>query len=75
MRPEAKLSLEVRRALALRGAKARVAVSGYGDEWDRLGWFRHERRSVVRVAVHGASAPRRTEVLWTNYQDPQGTLF
>ena len=47
----------------------RVAVSGYGDEWDALGWHRTELRDRHRpIGAHsgGPASPRR-EVLWTNF--------
>ncbi len=52
-----------------------IAVSGYGDEWDHLGW----NRSEFEVTYNGAgrlksneekrSRKKRVEVLWTNYSD------
>ena len=30
----------------LRVQRGRVAISGYGDEWDALGWERHEYETV-----------------------------
>lgn len=58
-------SLDVQRCADLlavqRGA---VAVSGYGDEWDILGW-RREERPAVRRQIRGRGEPR-TEVLWLN---------
>jgi DNA adenine methylase len=47
----------------------RVAVSGYGDEWDGLGWHRSELADRHRpLGVHsGAKAAPRVEVLWTNF--------
>ena len=47
----------------------RVAVSGYGDEWDALGWHHSELADWHRpIGVHaGASASPRREVLWTNF--------
>lgn len=47
----------------------RVAVSGYGDEWDGLGWHRSELADRHRpIGVHaGAPASPRREVLWTNF--------
>ena len=59
---------------ALRGAlaasRARVAVSGYGDEWDCLGWRRAEQ-SAVRRQIGSGKAEARTEVLWMNYDPPK----
>ena len=53
----------------LGGMRGRVAISGYGKEWDGLGWLRHER--PVRAVI---GQGRRVEVLWTNYK-PQGRLW
>ena len=50
---------------AMRAAQGFVAVSGYGDEWDELGWHRTERRAVAHVGARDGGSPR-TEVLWTN---------
>ena len=56
----------------LREQEGRVAISGYNQEWDHLGWERHEKvvpfRGLVRSdgEVHAAPSPR-TEVVWTNY--------
>lgn len=52
--------------------KGKVAVSGYGDEWDHLGWRRVERRTTRFNVVHGVDA--RTEVLWMNYEAGQLSL-
>ena len=53
----------------LKKQKGRVAVSGYGDVWDDLGWERHEFKTyytpVARKGVDRIES--RTEVLWTNY--------
>ena len=50
-----------------------VAISGYGTEWDHLGWRRHVYATISRGLGMGVSPfamPRkdRTEVLWTNYE-------
>ena len=46
---------------SMRSAAARIAISGYGDEWDHLGWQRHEYPTYrARVGVAGES---RTEVV------------
>lgn len=50
---------------ALQAQSGAVAVSGYGDEWNFLGWNRIERECITSI---GAQTPR-TEVLWLNY-DP-----
>lgn len=49
----------------------KVAISGYGTEWDRLGWERHEREA--RVSQMGKGHVARTEVLWTNFTPVQYT--
>ena len=51
----------------LRDAKARVAISGYGDDWDALGWERHEYVTYTFRAQNLHSS-ERTEVLWCNFQ-------
>ena len=56
---------------ALQAQKGVCAVSGYGDEWDHLGWRRHEKETVC--TIKGNLGPR-TEVLWMN-QDKNGDLF
>ena len=47
--------------MAQRGA---VGISGYGDEWDRLGWRRVTRPALRRQINGGGEA--RMEVLWLN---------
>ena len=49
--------------------KGSVAISGYGDEWDALGWERHEFKVKLQSLgnLAGDKRPGRTEVLWTNY--------
>ena len=58
----------------LRNARAEVAISGYGEEWDHLGWHRHEYATFrARPGVH---PERRVEVVWTNYEaGAQGKLL
>ena len=53
----------------LAAQKGRVAISGYGDEWDSLGWRRSELADRHRpIGVHsGAPASPRREVFWTNF--------
>ena len=56
--------------------KGSVAISGYNDEWEHLGWYRNEfstRTSIVKGHGENISSPR-TEVLWTNYKI-QNRLF
>ena len=50
----------------LRAQRGSVAVSGYGGEWDGLGWERHEHRTYT-TAHASAAVNERVEVLWTNY--------
>ena len=59
---------------ALAAQRGAVAVSGYGDEWDALGWRRVERRTTTQI---GASVDHRVEVLWANYDATatQGALM
>ena len=54
----------------LQGVRGLAAISGYNDEWDGLGWLRHEHRTHGSVgAQNDQERPVRVEVLWTNY-DP-----
>ena len=65
----------------LQSQKGRVAISGYVDEWEHLGWDRHEKDAVaVPVGVNAVKGGlKRVEVLWTNYNiyqaDIVGGLF
>ena len=68
---EAARRLDWGRLADLLAAQAgRVAVSGYGDEWDALGWHRSELETIHRpIGLHSrASANPRREVLWTNFE-------
>lgn len=57
----------------LRAQRSAVAVSGYGDEWDCLGWERKEfPRSVVLTPTE--KRVERLEVVWTNFA-PERKLF
>ena len=51
----------------------RVAISGYGGEWNMLGWERHEcpGSSCGTPSNNPSEATRRVEVLWTNYEATQ----
>ena len=56
-----------------------VAISGYRNEWDHLGW-RKEEYSTIRVHIYSKSrgqdhSDERTEVLWMNYESAQGRLL
>jgi len=59
----------------LQQAKARVTISGYGKEWDALGWERHEQ-SINTALIHHRDVRKaeRVEVLWTNYTPPKQQL-
>ena len=50
---------------ALGDHRGRVLISGYGTEWDALGWARHERRTHSTNAV--GETGYRTEVAWANF--------
>lgn len=54
--------------------KGSVAVSGYGAEWDCLGWRKVEHKTAFRHGVAGKKSSPRTEVLWMNY-DLTNTQF
>ena len=56
-------------ASVLREFKGCAAISGYGDEWDDLGWERHVFATAYsRTDESGiVEQSARTEVLWTNY--------
>ena len=58
----------------LRHARAKIAVSGYGNEWDSLGWERAELPTYIVPTGETSTSQRRTEVLWTNYQPPMMLL-
>ena len=49
---------------ALLEQKGQVAVSGYGEEWNHLGWRVVEKE--VRATASGKNQVR-TERLWMNY--------
>ena len=61
----------------LRRQRGRVAISGYGSEWEALGWHRHEFDTFFSALGSGVEeASERTEVLWTNYEpDRQVSLL
>ena len=56
---------------ALQAQKGQVAVSGYRDEWDELGWQRLERTAALHAGGRGERSGKRTEVLWINYEPPR----
>ena len=54
-------------------AKGRFAISGYGDEWDHLGWNKHSHDTfksgyVPAYSEEGSKLSRVDDILWTNYQ-------
>lgn len=52
---------------ALAAQKGAVAISGYGEEWDHMGWNRAVRR---RPAKH-SKTHNAQEVLWANFALPR----
>ena len=54
---------------ALLRQQGRVAVSGYGEEWDHLNWEKYTKRTIAPRggSRHNETAPKKTECLWTNY--------
>ena len=51
--------------------KGKVAISGYDDEWDHLGWMCSEYSTEHFGVATGDRTPR-LEKLWTNYNaEPQ----
>ena len=66
-------------AEAFQAQKGRVAISGYRDEWDRLGWVKYQRTTrrqnigrADRLAM--PKNEERPEALWMNYQPPMMLL-
>lgn len=58
---------------ALEGHRGMVAISGYGDIWDHLGYRRNVYKTFThngQVASGEGAAGRREEVLWTNFDPP-----
>ena len=58
----------------------KVAISGYGDEWDHLGWTRNEMNvHFSKMGMHskdkGGKSRQRVEVLWTNFKSAQVSIF
>ena len=67
---------------ALHAQNGDVAISGFGEEWDHLGWVKNEfDKDVVVPPRHDYEGVhyQRTEMLWTNYQPAprleQGAMF
>ena len=62
----------------LRLQRGKVAISGYGTEWDHLGWESAERKSFVRIYNNSTQISHTkpsVEKLWMNYDPPQEGLF
>ena len=54
----------------------KVAISGYGDEWDALEWHRSEFGTTAWIPkAERMESASRTEVLWTNYRPDQQITF
>ena len=51
---------------ALKKCLGFVAVSGYKDDWDHLGWHRYELETGTPLTAQTGKRAKRTEVLWTN---------
>ena len=63
---------------ALLAQRGRVAVSGYGDEWEHLGWRCEEWETCSHAGGQpGIAQGRRIEKLWMNYPpfSKQGVLL
>ena len=57
---------------ALEAQVGACAVSGFGSEWDCLGWRREEfRRTFPGLGTEGGQVQDRTEVLWCNFPPPK----
>ena len=54
----------------LKAQQGKCAISGYGKEWDALGWNRFEiNKYFSAISGKGKRATqRRTEVLWCNFE-------
>ena len=51
----------------LQDQTSRVAISGYGAEWDALGWRKVERRINLTAYTRKGPLQSRTECLWLNF--------
>ena len=59
---------------SLQRQQGRVLVSGYGDEWDSLGWRRVEHKTISwNNATKSKPSTSRIEVAWMNYDDPRSS--
>ena len=60
----------------LRIQRGRVAISGYGEDWDCLGWRSEEIASGIHVYTGGEQTSlERAEKLWMNYDPVSERLF
>ena len=63
----------------LKAQKGKVALSGYGDEWDMLGWEKHQKETYTPLGTTkeaNAKVSNRTESVWCNYKPVhQGALL
>ena len=61
----------------LKAQTGRVAISGYGSEWDCLGWRRLDTSALCHTGQPGVEQAdiTRREVLWCNYPAAQPGLF
>ena len=60
----------------LKAQRGKVAVSGYGSDWDCLGWRSEELPAIATVYNEGEqSAMPRVERLWMNYEPWDRGLF
>lgn len=54
---------------ALLAQSGAVAISGYGEEWDHLGWRKATRQNFCNpMGLNNAEDKTRTEVLWMSYE-------
>ena len=78
-RPYGKIEIDWDRLAALfQAQKGMVAISGYGDEWDALGWHKSEFSDTFQAVgrhAKGAARETRVECLWTNFASAQKELF
>lgn len=59
-----------RMAEVLASMKGAVAVSGFNDDWDRLGWRKEEVERPFLAFGKADEVSSRREVLWMNYDAP-----
>ena len=52
----------------LKAQRGQVAVSGYDDEWDDLGWVKHTRAKTLVPPGATSSTSNRLEALWCNFE-------